>query len=122
MIDLSRYVFEALRRDEESILYPARRTKGGSQVLVLSPALHQPAQKSLDRLEHEYSLKEELDPNWAVQPIALTTHWDRTALVLRDSGGIPLSHLLGQAEDVCPFVQQAGSAAFAEASNGQLIF
>jgi hypothetical protein len=42
--------------------------------------------------------------------------------VLRDSGGIPLSHLPGQAENVCPFVQQAGSAALAAASNGELIF
>ena len=67
-------------------------------------------------------LKKNSTRSGPVQPIALTIHWDRTVLVLRDSGGIPLSHLLGQAEDVCPLVQQAGSAALAEASNGELIF
>ena len=39
VIDLTQYVFEALRRDEESILYRCRRREDRTQVLMLSPAL-----------------------------------------------------------------------------------
>jgi serine/threonine protein kinase len=55
-----------------------------------------PAPEILKRLEHEYSLKLELDPTWATRPIAMARHWDRTVLVLKDPGGVPLDQLLGQ--------------------------
>ena len=61
MIELSRYVFETLRKDEEFILYRGQSKDDASQVLVLSPAVEYPTPESLKRLEHEYSLKEELD-------------------------------------------------------------
>ena len=59
-----------------------------------------PTPKSLKRLEHEYSLKEELDPTWAARPIAIARYRDRTVLVLEDPGGVPLDQLLGQPLDV----------------------
>ena len=99
-IDLARYVFEALRTDEELILYRGRSREGGSQVLMLLPALQQPAPESLDRLKHEYSLKEELDPSWATWPIVMAHHWDRPVLLLTDPGGVRLSQLLGQLVDL----------------------
>src|SRR5271165_6124577 len=112
MIELSRYAFESLRTDQEFILYRARRSgerssvereaffakdfgelsraatadesqnKDLSSILVLAPALEQPEMGTLKRLEHECSLRDELDPEWAVRPIALTHHWDRSVLVL----------------------------------------
>ncbi len=100
MIDLSRYVFEALRNDEEFILYRGQSKDDASQVLVLSPAVQRSTPKSLKRLEHEYSLKEELDRTWAARPIAIARHRDRTVLVLEDPGGVPLDQLLGQPVDV----------------------
>ena len=100
MIDLSRYVFEALRNDEEFILYRGQSKDDASQVLVLSPAVQRSTPESLKRLEHEYSLKEELDPTWATRPIAIARHWDRTVLVSADPGGVPLDQLLGQPVDV----------------------
>ena len=100
MIDLSRYVFEALRNDEESILYRGQSKDDASQVLVLSPAVQRSTPESLKRLEHEYSLKEELDPSWATRPMAIARHWDRTVLVSADPGGVPLDQLLGQPVDV----------------------
>src|SRR5262249_37014818 len=54
----------------------------------------------LKRLEHEYSLRGELDPTWATRPIAIARHWDRTVLILEDPGGAPLDQLLGQPLDV----------------------
>jgi hypothetical protein len=62
VIKLSRYVFEALRKDEEFILYRGRSKDDASQVLVLSPLAEYPAPEILKWLEHTYSLKEELDP------------------------------------------------------------
>jgi predicted ATPase len=100
VIELSQYVFEALRKDEDFILYRGRKDKGSSQILVLSPAVQRPTPESLQRLEHDYSFKEELDPNWAARPIAMARHWDREVLVLEDPGGVPLDQLLGQPLDV----------------------
>ena len=99
-MNLSGYVFEALRKDEEFILYRGQSKDLGSQVLVLSPAVQRSTPESLKRLEHEYSLKQELDPSWATRPIAIARHWDRTVLVSADPGGVPLDQLLGQPVDV----------------------
>src|SRR6516162_6972492 len=99
-MDLSRYVFEALRTDEEFVLHRGWNSESGSRVLVLSPALQQPAPKSLGRLEHEYSLKEALDPSWAARPIIMVHHWDRPVLLLTDPGGVPFSQLPGQPVDL----------------------
>lgn len=54
---------------------------------MLLPAAEYPASETLKRLEHEYSLSEELDPAWAARPMAITRHRDRTVLVLEDPGG-----------------------------------
>ena len=96
MIDLSRYVFEALRKDEHFCLYRGRSNDGGSRVLVLSPLTEYPAPEILKLLEHAYSLREDLDPTWAARPIAIARHRDRTVLVLEDPGGVPLDQLPGQ--------------------------
>jgi len=117
VIELSRYAFESLRTDQEFILYRARRSgerssveresffakatadesedKDLSSILVLAPALEQPELGTLKRLEHECSLRDELDPEWAVRPIGLAHHWDRSVLILEDPGGVPLNEPLG---------------------------
>ncbi len=99
MIELSRYVLEALRKDEEFTLYRGRSSDDGFQVLVLSPLAENPAPEILKSLEQAYSLREELDPTWATRPLAITAHWDRMVLVLQDPGGVPLNQLLGSARD-----------------------
>ncbi len=93
VIELSRYVLEALRKDEEFILYRGRSKDDASQVLVLSPLAENPAPEILKSLEHAYPLRDELDLTWATRPIAMVRYWDRTVLVLEDPGGVPLSHL-----------------------------
>ena len=93
MIELSKHVFEPLRRDEDSILYRGRGEEDSSQVLVLAPAKEEPRRESIRRLEHEYSLREELDPAWAARPIGFAFHWNRPVLVFQDPGGTPLSQL-----------------------------
>jgi serine/threonine protein kinase len=98
--ELSKYIFEALRKDQEFILYRGRSKRDASRVLVLSPVAEYPAPERLKRLEHEYSLGEELNPAWAARPIAIARHWDRTVLVLEDPGGRPLDQLLRNALDL----------------------
>ena len=100
MIELSRYTLEALGKDEEFILYRGRGQGDPPQILVLSPVAEYPRPESLKRLEHEYSLREELDTTWAARPMAMVRHWDRTVLVLEDPGGVPLDRLLGQPLDL----------------------
>src|SRR5262244_3839377 len=67
-----------------------------SSLLVVAPVGDHPAPASLQRLEHEYALRAELDPAWAVRPLALTQHQGRPVLVLEDPGGEPLTRLLGR--------------------------
>jgi serine/threonine protein kinase len=100
VIELSRYLLEALRKDEEFILYRGRNKDDASQVLVLSPVAEHPRPESLKRLEHEYSLREELDPAWVARPMTIARHWDRTVLGLEDPGGVPLDQLLDQPLDI----------------------
>ena len=99
MIELSRYVLEALRKDEEFILYRGRSKDDASQVLVLSPLVENPAPQILKSLEQAYSLREELDSSWATRPIAIALRWDRPVLASEDPGDVPLDHLLAPASD-----------------------
>jgi serine/threonine protein kinase len=107
VIELSTHVFEVLRKDEEFILYRGRSASDASQVLVFSPVAAHPAPESLKQLEHECSLREALDPAWAVRPIAMVRHSDRTVLVLEDPGGVPLDQLLGQPLDLASSLRLA---------------
>jgi serine/threonine protein kinase len=93
VIELSRYVFEVLRKDNEFILYRGHSQDDAPQVLVLSPATEHPPPQSLKRLEHEYSLREALHPLWAARPIAMARHGERTVLLLEDPRGVPLDQL-----------------------------
>jgi serine/threonine protein kinase len=107
VIELSSYVFEALRKDKDFILSRGRSTVDAPRVLVLSPAAEHPPPESLKRLEHEYSLREALDPGWAARPIALARHEGRMVLVLEDPGGVPLDQWLGQPLDLAGWLRMA---------------
>ena len=100
MIDLSRYNFDTVQKGEEFILHRGQNVDGGSKILALSLVGQHPKPESLKRLEHEYSLKEELDLNWAARPFAIERHWGRSVLVLEDPGGLPLDQLIGQPLEV----------------------
>ena len=100
MIELSKYTLDWLRNDKEFNLYRGWSADDNSQLLVLSPVAEYPAPEILKRLEHEYALREELDPAWAARPIEIARHWDRTVLVLEDPGGVPLDQLLGEPLDL----------------------
>jgi len=76
-----------------------------SAALALLPASERPSSACLDRLEHEFGLKDELDGDWAVRPLELTHEGGRPRLVLEDPGGEPLERLLGKPMDVGRFLR-----------------
>ena len=80
MIELSTYTFEVLRKDEDFILYRGRSQGDGCPILVLSPVAEHPASECLERLEHECSFREALDPAWSARPIAVARDSDRIVL------------------------------------------
>jgi PAS domain S-box-containing protein len=58
-------------------------------------------------LEHEHSLMAQLDPTWAVRPMALADDGRRMVLVLEDPGGEPLDQLLGTLMDLTLYLRLA---------------
>lgn len=108
MTELSEQNVEILREDREFVLI--RQAATGALVpstLVLLPVSVQPPRDSLKRLEHEYGLREVLDPAWAVQPRALTRLQGRLALVFDDPGGTLLSRLPEKTWDLTRVLQMA---------------
>jgi len=77
------------------------------RVLVVLPAVENPAPATVERLSHEYGLKGELDPAWAVRPLRLVRDSERTMLVLEDPGGRPLDRHLGRPMAVAQFLRLA---------------
>jgi PAS domain S-box-containing protein len=75
--------------------------------LLVRPADDQPTSESLNRLTHEYGLKDDLDNAWSARPVALTHYKDRMTLVLEDPGGTPIDRLLGRPLDVLHFLRIA---------------
>src|SRR2546428_14105650 len=97
IVDLSQYRLETLHQDGEFILYRGlRQTRETSplSILALSPVMERPAPATIKKIEHEFSLKDELDPAWAIRPIALTQQQGRTMLLFEDPDGEPLDGLL----------------------------
>ena len=78
-----------------------------ASVLAVLPASEQPKPVTLDRLAHEYSLKDELDGTWAARPLELVRERGRTILVLEDPGGELLNRLLGIPMEVGRFLRFA---------------
>src|SRR5882672_6303093 len=108
-MDLSEYVFDLVRTDDALALHRGRRrTTARSSyrpILLLRPVSEHPAPETLRRMEHEDSLKNELDPAWAVRPVVLTQHEGGTTLVLEDPGGELLERVLGTALDLRQFLR-----------------
>ena len=76
-------------------------------VLIVRPADNHPSRSVLDRLAHEYELKDELDEAWAARPLELRRDVGGVALVLGDGGGEPLDRLLGVPMEVGRFLRLA---------------
>src|SRR5215469_11772381 len=82
-------------------------------VLLVVPAADHPTRSSLDRLTHEYELKDELDGGWAVRPLDLVGDAARTMLVLEDAGAEPLDRLLAAPMEAGRFLRLGSAIAAA---------
>ena len=98
---------QILWEDGERIFCRGWRADGDgdrSAVLVALPAAEHPSPSILERLAHEYGLKDELDGAWAVRPLELGRDLNRTILVLEDPGGEPLERLIDGPMEVGRFL------------------
>jgi serine/threonine protein kinase len=101
--NLSGYAFSPLRDGD----FPLYRGSGDSLAPVLLVTAEQTSHAHLERLEHEYALRSELDGAWAARPIALSLHQGQFALVLEDPGGKPLDGRLGAPLQIPEFLRIA---------------
>src|SRR6202023_2577790 len=101
--ELSSYAFSPLREGDIALY----RGSGNGLAPILLVAAEETSLGCVERLEHEYALKTELDADWAARPVALTHHNDRMTLVLEDPGGAPLDRLLGRPLDISHFLRIA---------------
>lgn len=101
---------EVLWQDGDRVFHrEQRRGPDGkwSRALVVLPAQNHPSPSSLERLDHEYGLRNELDSAWAVRPLELVREGGRTMLVLEDPGGEPLARYLGTPMETEHFLRVA---------------
>src|SRR3979411_3016532 len=113
MTRLSRLGLESLWGDGDFVLSRTTLADETTSVLVLATASEQPAPGIIARLEHEYSLRDELDSDWAVRPLTLIHREGRPMLILEDPGGEPLDRLLGQPMELSRFLRFAVGLALA---------
>ena len=95
MNELLSYVFSPLRKGDIALY----RGSGNGLAPIKLVAAEETSSGCVERLEHEYALKSELDADWAARPVALTHDNGRMTLVLEDPGGTPLDRLLGRPLD-----------------------
>jgi hypothetical protein len=101
--ELLGYAFSPLREGVISLY----RGSGNGLPPILLVAAEETSLDCVERLQHEYALKAELDAGWAARPVALTRYNDRMALVLEDPGGAPLDRLLGRPLEISLFLRIA---------------
>jgi serine/threonine protein kinase len=92
-------ILQPLWEDGERVFRRGWRDGGDSRriaVLMVDLAAEARTPGDLDRLAHEYGLKDELDSAWAARPLELMREGGRSLLVLEDPGGEPLDRLLGR--------------------------
>jgi len=101
--ELLGYAFSPVREGEIALY----RGSGNGLAPILLVAAEETSLGCVERLQHEYALKAELDGDWAAQPVVLTHHNGAMALVLEDPGGVPLDRLLGRPLEFLQFLRIA---------------
>jgi len=102
--------FQVLWEDGDRALcrgWIAAEERNRRHVLALRLTAQSPQPGSVDRLVHEYNLKDHLESAWAARPLELIRRRDGTMLVLEDPGGEPLDRQLGEALEVSKFLPLA---------------
>ena len=101
---------QVLWGDGERVLFRGSRPGAECErkrVLTVLLASDRPPPLALERLAHEYELRNELDGAWAARPLEFVREDGRAMLVLEDAGGEPLARLLGQSMEIGVFLRLA---------------
>ena len=77
------------------------------EFIALLPAAEVPGPEILNRLLHEYELKDYLDSTWALRPRELVRERGQTILTIEHPSGVPLNRLIGTSTDVGTFLRIA---------------
>ena len=93
---LAGYTLGAVLHDDGDFALLRATDRDGRPVLVRSPRLERADDDRDRQLDHEFSLRHELDDAWAARPIRLDRAEGRQLLVLADPGGTTLRQLLGR--------------------------
>jgi serine/threonine protein kinase len=107
-VELSEYILERLHEDGNFILYRGHANRADpSSILLLAPMSAHPTLDTLKRMDHEYSLRGELDAAWAARPVALSRYREQVMLVREDPGGEPLTRLIHEPMETLQFLRIA---------------
>jgi PAS domain S-box-containing protein len=98
---------DLLWEDGERAFFRMQRPGHQSAVLAVRATAQHFIAASLDRLAHEYSLREELESSWAARPLEVVLEGGQPLLLLEDDGGEPLSRLLGEPIETGHFLHLA---------------
>jgi PAS domain S-box-containing protein len=101
---------DVLWEDGERVFRRVRRSGvdgNRNSVLFVRPSAQQPHPSLLDRLAHEYALRDELDSAWSLRPLELVSDGGRPMLVLEAPGGEPLHCLLAEPLEIGSFLRLA---------------
>ena len=100
-------VLKVLRQDADLVLCRSAVDLDGSSRLVLIPVAGEPSAGSLQRLEQEWTHRDDLDAAWAARPLERVRHSQGQALMLSDPGGELLGPLVDRPWEVAPFIRVA---------------
>jgi PAS domain S-box-containing protein len=90
VIELSTYIFEAIREEGEYVLYRGQKGDERSSLPMAESTSNGPAIHSLADSKDETSIQEKLDPERGTPPVAIQRRDGRTMLLLEDPGGEPV--------------------------------
>jgi len=80
--------------------------EGDRYILIpVPPGAEHPTLASIDRLTHEYELREHLDPAWALRPVELVRERGRIMMAVDYRGGEPLDRLVHEPMEVGRFLR-----------------
>src|ERR1700722_3874183 len=77
------------------------------EIMAVLPTGDHPSPESMERLSHEYGLKDYLDDAWALRPLELARAHGRPALVLKYREGRRLDRRVGPAMEIERFLRLA---------------
>jgi PAS domain S-box-containing protein len=109
-------LFEVLWEDAERVFCKLSRDDVGRQRHAFLPAVvgnEHPTLESINRLAHEYELKDHLDCAWALRPLEFVRERGRAMLVVEYTGGEPLDRLVRAPMEIGRFLGLAVSMAVA---------